>query len=165
MSEKFYGKYRGLVVSVADPEKLGRIQAKVPDLLDEEPCGWAMPALPFSGKAAGLFALPSIGSGVWIEFEQGDMDYPVWSGCYWTASSEVPESVAQAQGKKLVLQTAGGLQLLLDDSGSGSITLQTAGGQKIVISSDGIEIDNGQGAKLSLSGATTSVNGGALEVM
>ena len=165
MSGPYFGKYRGRVIDVDDPLKLGRIRAGVPDIFGENESGWALPSLPFTGKAAGFFVLPGVGSGVWIEFEQGDPDYPIWSGCFWTEAGEVPPGVADAKGKKLVLQTAGGLQILLDDSESGGITLQTSGGQKIVVTSSEIEIDNGKGAKLKLSGSQTSVNDGALEVM
>lgn len=164
MSGPYFGKYRGTVSNVDDPLKRGRIRAYVSDIFGENESGWALPALPFTGSGAGFFALPSKGTGVWIEFEQGDPDYPIWSGCFWLNASDVPPGVADAKGEQLVLRTAKGLQILLDDSENGGITLQTSNGQKIVIKANEIVIDNGKNAAIKLSGNMTSVNDGALEV-
>src|SRR5262249_58978678 len=76
----YYGKYRGLVVMNIDPMQIGRIIAQVPDVLGETPSSWAMPCVPAAGIQAGCFIVPPIGSQVWMEFEQGDPDYPIWTG-------------------------------------------------------------------------------------
>ncbi len=83
MSKTFYGKYRGIVTDIEDPLKIGRIKARVPDVLGDEPSGWALPCVPFAGDGMGFYALPDTDARVWIEFEQGDPDYPVWTGCWW----------------------------------------------------------------------------------
>jgi len=75
-STKYYGKYRATVVNNLDPEQRGRIQAIVPDVLGLIPSSWAMPCVPIAGKQQGIFMIPQIGASVWIEFEQGDADYP-----------------------------------------------------------------------------------------
>ena len=162
---RFYGKYRGTVSSTADPTSAGRIRARVPDVMDGE-CGWAMPCAPLAGGGMGVFALPPDGAGVWIEFEHGDPDYPIWSGCWWGSVADVPTDVAMPpQTGKILLRTDGGTSILLDDTpGKGGITLSTPGGQKLVITATAIEIDNGSGASLKLSGPQVSINGGALEV-
>ena len=85
----FYGKYRGTVTENSDPSMLGRIRAKVQDVLGSNDSGWALPSLPYAGKGVGLFLVPPVGASVWIEFEHGDPDYPIWSGCFW-ATGEVP---------------------------------------------------------------------------
>src|ERR1700674_5043665 len=69
---RYYGKYRGIVVNTLDPEHLARLQATVPDVLGTASSTWAMPSLPFAGAHAGVVAVPLVGAGVWIEFEQGD---------------------------------------------------------------------------------------------
>ncbi|MEU1973412.1 phage baseplate assembly protein V [Microbacterium sp. NPDC019599] len=163
---RFYGKYRGTVSDTSDPLQTGRIKARIPDVMDDE-SGWAMPCAPVAGSGMGVFALPPNGAGVWIEFEHGDPDYPVWSGCWWGSAADVPTDVAAPpQTGKILLQTDGGTTILLDDTpGAGGITLKTPGGQKIVISSTSIEIDNGSGASLKLSASQVSINNGALEVM
>jgi hypothetical protein len=88
-TDRFYGKYRGLVVLNVDPLNQGRLKALVPEVLGLLPSTWALPCAPYAGMLAGLFAVPQIGSGVWIEFEAGDPSRPVWSGCWW-GSAQIP---------------------------------------------------------------------------
>ncbi|HLY95865.1 MAG TPA: baseplate assembly protein, partial [Sideroxyarcus sp.] len=95
----------------------------------------------------------------------GDPDYPIWSGCWWGSAAEVPPVLLTPPYKKLMIKTEGGNSILMDDTpGVGGITLETAGGQKIKILATGIEIDNGMGGSIKLSGPQVSINGGALEV-
>ena len=88
--QTFYGKYRGVVTSNKDPLGMARIQATVPDVLGTDESGWALPSAPFAGNKMGFVALPIVGSRVWIEFEQGDPDYPIWTGGFWGLVAEVP---------------------------------------------------------------------------
>jgi uncharacterized protein involved in type VI secretion and phage assembly len=169
MSEngKFYGKYRGIVTDNQDPLTIGRVKAKVPDVLGDQESGWAMPCAPFGGSGMGFFALPTKSAGVWIEFECGDPDYPIWSGCWWGSAKEMPSTLLSpsSPSKKVMLKTEGGHTILMDDTPStGGITLETSGGQKIVINSKGIEITNGKGAGIKLTGSKVSINNDALEV-
>ena len=87
---RFYGKYRGLVIENIDPEQIGRVLLQVPDVLGAIPSSWAMPCVPAAGIQAGCFIVPPIGSQVWVEFEQGDPDYPIWTGGFWGLVAEVP---------------------------------------------------------------------------
>lgn len=167
MSGRFFGKYRGVVTDNLDPLMIGRVRARVPDVTGSDESGWAMPCAPFGGDGMGFFAVPATGAGVWIEFEHGDPDYPIWSGCWWGAATEIPPAVLvppPASGKVLI-KTKGGHSVLLDDTpGVGGITLETATGQKIKLSALGIEIDNGMGATIKLTGPQASINNGALDV-
>src|SRR5439155_7079149 len=79
-----FGKYRGLVTDNQDPNNLGRIRAKVPEVLQDVESGCALPNLPYSGNGSGLFRVPVPGAGVWIEFEAGDVSRPIWTGCWWS---------------------------------------------------------------------------------
>ena len=90
MSEKFFGKYRGMVLNNIDPMQMSRLQVQVPDVAGVIPATWAMPCVPVAGMQNGMVALPMIGSGVWVEFEHGDPDYPIWVGCFWGSGSEIP---------------------------------------------------------------------------
>lgn len=163
--QQFFGKYRGTVMEITDPMQLGRIRAKVPDVLGDETSTWCMPCAPFGGSGVGFFALPTVGAGVWIEFEQGDADYPIWSGCWWGTVDEMPPELLAPPYSKVLLKTNGGQSIVLDDTpGSGGITLETSGGQKIKLTAEGIEIDNGMGAVIKLSGPTVSINNDALEI-
>jgi uncharacterized protein involved in type VI secretion and phage assembly len=166
MSEKYYGKYRGVVTDNKDPLMTGRVKARVPDVMGEKETGWAMPCAPFGGSGVGFFALPTVGAGVWIEFEHGDPDYPVWSGCWFGSAAEMPPILLAPPYKKTLIKTEGGNSVLLDDTpGIGGITLETSGGQKVVMNATGVEITNGQGASIKLTGPQVSINGGALEVI
>ncbi len=162
----YYGKYRGIVTDNKDPLMIGRVKARVPDALGEQESGWAMPCAPFGGKGMGFFALPPVGAGVWMEFEHGDPDFPIWSGCWWGNAAEMPPLLLAPPYKKVMIVTQGGHSVTLDDSpGVGGITLETKGGQKIVLTDAGlIQIDNGQGATIEFIGNMVSINKGALEV-
>lgn len=131
--QRFYGKYRGLVSDNADPEQQGRIRARVPAVLGEVDTGWALPALPYSGDQTGLFAVPPVGAGVWIEFEAGDESLPIWSGCWWPSGKlPINEQGATATPDQKILRSEQGLMLVLDDAAQ-SITLSDSGGSNLVV--------------------------------
>lgn len=166
MSNQFYGKYRGTVTDIQDPLMIGRVRAKVPDVMGDQESGWAMPCAPFGGSSMGFFALPTVGAGVWIEFEHGDPDYPIWTGCWFGSVADMPPELLAPPYKKVLLKTAGGHSIVLDDTpGIGGITLETSGGQKIVLNALGIEITSGQGGTIKITGPQVSVNDGALDVI
>lgn len=158
----FLSKYRGTVVNNVDPMQLGRIQVNVPSVLGEGRMSWAMPCVPYAGSGVGFFAIPPVGANVWIEFEGGDPDYPIWSGCFWGVG-EVPAMPAIAEMK--VLKTDMGTITINDLPGAGGITIETTTGMKIDINAIGIEITNGQGASIKLTGPQVSINDGALDVI
>ena len=93
MSATFFGKYRGIVTDNVDPLQIGRIRARVPDVFGTKASGWALPCVPckLPGKAGS--ALPKIGDTVWMEFERGDPDFPIWSGCYYSSAAATPPSL------------------------------------------------------------------------
>ena len=164
----FFGKFRGVVTDNLDPLMIGRVRARVPDVMGERDSGWALPCAPFGGDRTGFFAVPKVGAGVWVEFEHGDPDYPIWSGCWWGSATEMPPTLLAPPppSKKVLLRTEAGHSILLDDTpGVGGITLETATGAKIAITGTGIEIDDGMGAKITLQGPQVSVNNGALDVL
>jgi hypothetical protein len=115
-ADRFYGKYRGLVLDNEDPLQMGRLQALVPAVLGEIPSGWASPCVPYAGTDAGFYAIPMIGAGVWIEFEGGDVSRPIWSGAWW-AAGEVPmdEQATPSMPTRKILRSDFGLLVSLDD--------------------------------------------------
>src|SRR5580698_8335089 len=171
--ERFYGKYRGLVVENLDPEQIGRILVQVPDVLGEIPSSWAMPCVPAAGIQAGIFVVPPIGSQVWVEFEQGDPDYPIWTGGFWGLVADVPifatAPPAIPPGQNIVLQTTGQNMLLISDAPpspvTGGIVLKSVSGAMIVVNETGNYMSNGQGAAITLIGPAVNINIGGLTVI
>ncbi|MEE4279084.1 MAG: phage baseplate assembly protein V [Halieaceae bacterium] len=165
---RFYGKYRGTVINNIDPLQKGRLLLQVPDVDSLLPTTWALPCLPFTGRQMGMWALPQIGAGVWVEFEQGDPDYPIWTGGWYANAGEVPALALAAlpTSPNVVLQTQGQTTLMLSDTpgATGGILLKTMTGALISISDVGITLSNGKGAMITLTGPTVTVNGGALVI-
>ena len=164
---KYFGKYRGTVLNNADPMQTGRIQVQVPDVLGTTPSSWAMPCVPLAGIQMGIYVVPPVGAGVWVEFEQGDPDYPIWVGCWWGSASEVPALALAAPPPtpNILLQTVGQNTILLSDVPAGpGITLKTATGAMLVINETGILISNGKGASILMSGPTVTINQGAMVI-
>ncbi len=158
---QFFGKYRGTVTNNVDPQQMGRLQVSVPAVLGDGRLSWAMPCVSFAGPGVGLFMIPPVGANVWVEFEGGDPDYPIWSGCFW-GQGEAPVTPAIEQMKVLKTDTA---TITINDlPGVGGVKIETATGAKIEITVQGIEINNGMGGVIKLTGPQVSVNNGALEV-
>ena len=166
---KYYGKYRGTVLDNVDPMQMARLLVQVPDVSNILPSTWAMPCLPFAGIQSGMFVVPIIGSGVWIEFEQGDSDYPIWVGGFWGSAEEVPALALAGSPtlQQIVIQTTGQNTLMISDvpGPTGGILLKSTSGAMISISDTGIIISNGQGATIDMTGPSVTVNEGALEVI
>jgi len=165
----FYGKYRGVVTNNGDPWKIGRLRAKVEDVYGDRESGWALPCVPYAGKGVGLFLIPPDKSLVWIEFENGDPDYPIWSGCFWADEKVGPEVLPAkpADPAIKVLKTDIGKIEINDAKGKESITIEAKIGKqtlRLVMDNSGIEIDNGRGATVKLSSKTVSINKDGLEV-
>ena len=171
--KRYYGKYRGLVIENIDPEQIGRIIVQVPDVLGEIPSSWAMPCVLAAGIQSGCFIVPPIGSQVWVEFEQGDPDYPIWTGGFWGVVADIPVLAtvppAVPPGQNIVLQTTGQNTIMLSDAVptpvTGGIVLKSASGAMIVVNETGIYISNGQGAMITLIGPVVDINTGGLTVL
>ena len=168
-AKKFFGKYRGTVVNNVDPLQMGRLQAMVPDVSNVMLTSWCMPCLPVGGIQTGVFTVPPIGSGVWVEFEQGDPDFPVWTGCFWGSAAEVP-ALAHTVPPALfgiTLQTTLQNGIVISDlpGPTGGIMLKSTTGATIVVNDTGIYIQNGKGASIIMTGPTVTINNGALVVV
>lgn len=169
MTERYYGKYRGVVLNNVDPLQQGRLQIQVPDVAGLVPTSWAMPCVPLAGLQNGMMALPVIGSGVWVEFEQGHADHPIWVGCFWGSAAEVPAlALATPPGlPAITFQTPLQNGMTISDlpGPTGGIMLKSATGATLIVNDTGIYIQNGKGAMITLVGPTVTVNNGALTVI
>jgi hypothetical protein len=144
IESRYFGKYRGQVTDNNDPDNLGRVRAKVPRLLGEEETGWALPAFIYGGASEqGLYAVPDVGAGVWVEFEGGDLSYPIWTGTWFTTDA-IPESATP--GKK-VLKTKSGHKIVLDDD-AGTLEMTDSNGNTVSMDSNLIKIASGSAVKI-----------------
>jgi uncharacterized protein involved in type VI secretion and phage assembly len=167
--KKYFGKYRGMVLNNVDPMQMGRLMVQVPDISGLIPSTWAMPCFPVTGKQMGTWWLPQIGAGVWVEFEQGDPDYPIWSGCWFGSAAEVPALALAAPPAvpNFVIQTQAQNTIMISDlpGPTGGILLKTTTGAMISVSDVGITISNGKGAIITMTGPTVDINAGALTII
>lgn len=170
-NNRFLGKFRGRVADNNDPLRIGRITAIVPDVLGEDASTWAMPCFPFTGERAGQYVIPTVGAGVWIEFEQGDASYPIWTGCWYGEQGELPAdalAAAQVIAHPVVIETQGHHKLVLSDDPEGGILLQApaanGNGPYVRVNRSGVHIGNGQGASISIAGDRVDINEGRLVV-
>jgi len=137
---RFYGKYRGIVNDDQDPDNLGRIRAEVPEVLQHVITPWALPCAPYAGPNQGLYAIPPVGAGVWIEFEAGDPSRPIWSGTWW-ADGELPqnESGSDATPSRKILRSESGLMAALDDDAQ-KISISDADANNVIT----VEVQDGK---------------------
>jgi uncharacterized protein involved in type VI secretion and phage assembly len=165
----FYGKYRGKVKENSDPLMQGRIRAQVPTVFGDDISGWALPCSPYGGKGVGFFFIPPVDANVWIEFENGNPDYPIWTGCFW-GKDEAPKTLALHDIKKIpdvkMIKTDLATITINDDSSEGKegITIETTKGFKIIIDKDGTELKSNGKGNLKLTSDQVSINDGALTV-
>src|SRR5262245_31329681 len=158
---RFFGKYRATVNDNADPENRGRLRLIIPAVLGNEVIsGWALPCAPYGGAAdQGFFFIPEKESSVWVEFEGGDLDYPVWVGTFWgkpggeTETPKINDADGAEQGEaqnpptRKVIKTVKGHTIQLED-GDGDemvIVLDAVNSNRIVMGSDGIKITDKKG--------------------
>ena len=167
--QKYYGKYRGKVLNNIDPEQIGRLLVQVSDVTGLAPSSWAMPCFPFTGTQMGAYMLPQIGTGVWVEFEQGNPDYPIWSGCWYGSAADVPALALAGNpaSPNIVLQTTLQNAIVVSDlpGPTGGIMLKSTTGATIIVNDTGIYIQNGKGASIIMTGLTVNINTGALTIV
>jgi uncharacterized protein involved in type VI secretion and phage assembly len=166
---KYFGVYRGTVFNNIDPMMQGRIMAIVPDVGGVTPSTWAMPCVPIAGKQMGTYMVPQVGAGVWIQFEAGDPDRPVWTGGWWGNPAEVPALALTGPpgDPNIVLQSTLQNTLVISDlpGPTGGIMLKSTTGATIIVNDTGIYIQNGKGASIVMAGPTVTINNGALVVV
>lgn len=161
--QRHYGKYRGIVVDNEDPQERGRVSVRIPSVLGEQVL-WALPCTPYAGPGIGWFAVPPAGASVWVEFEGGQRNHPIWAGCFWDPG-ELP---AGAAADVVLLRTPGATVRIEQ---SGTVEVETSGGAKLVLSGSEITMEapairsNANGGVTELSAAGFDAMNGALKVI
>jgi uncharacterized protein involved in type VI secretion and phage assembly len=157
----YYGKYRGKVEMNIDPNNQGRIMVSVPAVTGSGQANWALPCVPFAGPGVGFFGIPPIGADVWVEYEGGDPDVPIWSGCFWSQRGDAPASPALPQ--TFVIKTDAGMLSMSSVPPDIGVIIKNDSGMSIKMGKQSLEITTGLG-KIEIQGQKISLNGNALEV-
>lgn len=155
--KRFYGKYRGIIADNRDPLTQGRVRAYVPAIFGEHETGWALPCAPYGGKNVGIFFIPPVGANIWIEFEGGNAEIPIWSGCFWK-TGEAPSLTPEVK----IIKTDFATITINDRPGASEIAIESSTGLKIIMNISGIEFSNGS-ASVKLTPASVLINDRSLE--
>jgi uncharacterized protein involved in type VI secretion and phage assembly len=136
---RYYGKYRGLVADNLDPDKRGRLKVRVPSVLGEVTSDWALPCFPYGGAAdLGFIAVPPVGAMVAVEFMEGDLSAPIWTGAFWRSADQVPAEVAGDGASTKLLKTDSGHVVSFEDKeGEEAVTLTSAAGAVLEMNAGG----------------------------
>ena len=166
---------RGLRPCEVAKDSRARTRAAAPSEIPEElaavkifPRNWALPCVPLAGPTGppmGVYLVPPIGAGVWIEFEKGDPDYPIWVGCRWGSAAGVPTLALAGLpvSPNIVLQTAGQTAIVISDVPAMGVMLKSAAGTSMILVNDiGITIQTT--GLLTLTGTTVAINETALVI-
>lgn len=112
----YYGTYRGFIVDNKDPEKLGRVKLQVPQIAGKNTIEyWAYPFGQPAGEDFGDFMIPPKGSMVWVKFEGGNPNFPIWTGGHWAKkNASTPSEGKRSEPTNRVRKTKN-LTLEMDD--------------------------------------------------
>jgi uncharacterized protein involved in type VI secretion and phage assembly len=169
----YFGKYAGKVVENKDPLAKGRLKVEVPDVYGVGVGVWALPCVPYAGADVGFKSFPEAGANVWVEFEKGDISYPVWVGFFW-GDGDMPAEAGDDGNIKL--WKTGSILIEIDDENQ-AIRITSTNGAMLTLSADiahevgnvSLIIDSSSvtadaGGKLEVAAMSVTVNSGALVV-
>jgi hypothetical protein len=165
---RYYGKYRATVLNNLDPRNQGRIMVQLADIYGLFPSTWALPSFPLAGINAGAVALPAIGSQVWIDFEAGDPEYPVWTGSFWPDPGGFPLLAlvgATPATPNIHFQTSTGVSVTLSDNPAQQVMITTPTGCLLSMGVAGIVLSVGGAMSIAITPGGVIINGGALTVI
>lgn len=162
VEHRFYGKYRALVVDNADPEKRGRLRLRVPSAMGNVVTGWALPCAPYGGHdGRGFFFIPEKDDGVWVEFEAGLLDFPVWVGTFWCkpgGTSEAPEPAStQIPPTSKMIKTGKHTIEFADEDGQEALRISDSNKNKVTLDAKGVVVEDGNGNKIRLEAGGVTV--------
>lgn len=149
----YYGTYRAVVVNNNDPTKQGKLKIRCEAIHGSSPCEvWAWPIAPWASKSCGLWIIPDVGDSVYVVFDHGRADAPLWFGGWWAKG----ETTADMVTKKVVLTTKEGMKVVLDREAK-SILVEQTGGNSILMTSDEVLIKHK--TKITMTASDVAING------
>lgn len=152
----------GIVVSLEDPDALGRVKLTFPWMSDGEPLSnWARIAAPMAGAERGVQFMPEIDDEVLVAFDQGDLRFPFVLGFLWNGVDKPPET----EPTRRVIKTVSGHTLTFDDTdGEEKVSIETAGGHRIALDDGGAELSisfNGEEPSITLQQGSVIIKEGS----
>lgn len=155
----YYSHYRGIVHDIKDPERANRLQLIIPDLTGDIPFeDWAHPIGQYAGNSFGQQILPNVGDIVWVTFEQGNPEFPLWQHGYF-GSKEKPSGELLDEEDSYWFISPKGHKVIINDT-KDTISIQHAKGQKVNITEDHISLISDK--KISLGTDSGSAEPGVL---
>jgi len=125
----YYGVYRAQVKDNNDPENLGRLQIWCPQIHGRDyPKVWAFPIATMAATKAGFWAIPDVGEWVYVQFDHGRPEYPMWGAGWWERGGTTPDMVPG----KVVVCTPEGMKVVIDRNAL-SILVQQSQGNSVLI--------------------------------
>lgn len=162
------GKVRATVVSTADQSNSGKL--KVQYSLGGSPMEtWADACVPYAGGKNGIHAIPPVGSGVWVEFLDGDPEKAIWTGCWWKEGELAGAFGAGASLTSLpvVIQSTGKHRVILGGSGGDPVVIETSRreqGPRIVMTESSLRISCGPNMSIEITASEVKINSDGLVV-
>lgn len=169
-TRRYYGKYRGVVTSTDQASRNGRLKVRIALGGNSSVDAIAEACVPYAGEGNGMYAIPPSGSGVWVEFQEGDLDKPIWSGCWWKDDGELPRALGAGivlSALPVVLQSQGGHRLVLGGNSGNPVLIETERGEqgpRILMTDSSIKISFGQAASIEITPSQVKINGEGLVV-
>lgn len=140
MADEYFAKYTGVVKDNRDADKNGILQVSVPTVFPPEELVPARAALPF-----GYFFVPENETRVWVEFEGGDPEFPLWTGVQHTPSTWAAEAAKDPPTVRAVKTVSGHLLIFDDTEGSESIVITDGkNAHKLQFDRDGVKLTDGK---------------------
>jgi hypothetical protein len=162
VAKRHWGKYRGTVVDNLDDPPSGRLLVSVPGIVITN---WALPCVPLTDLMMGTFMRPRIGANVWVEFERGDPNKPIWVGCWW-GEGQIPVMAEEYNAVPIVAA-------MTIESGTAGISIcdvpilaggDTPGNVNIIADEGAVTIALSPGS-VSITAPAVTINAGTFDVI
>lgn len=157
---RHFGLYPAVVTDLVDPDRLGRIEVRLPWLGtdgDEDVRAWATLLSPYAEDDQGLQALPEVDTQVMVAFEGGDLRRPYIVGAAWNGVEAMPVTPEAANNVRVIKTRAGSMLEFDDTDGAAKVTLSLASGHSLVLDDSALEVklthSSGHTITLTASGA------------
>lgn len=145
----YYSSYRAVVADIEDPEHLQRLKLIIPVINELEPFEyWAFPKGVFYGNGYGTQNIPELGDMVWVEFEGGRPEIPLWEHGH-PARGETPKDKDLLDYGAKWFITPKGHSVIFNDT-KNTIQIKHSLGHSILLNDQGISIVKDKTSNISL---------------